>query len=371
MIIGIDIMDLQLAHTGQRTTLEEICREFQSGTYSEHQFHYFQPSIPFYTGKNKLRVIFRHIRFHYWKQIQLPLKAWRKKCDIVYCNDFFAPLVHLNFKVVQIFHDASFYEHPELCNPIWLRLFRYLGIPAAKRSSFIIAPTNYAKNRIHQFIHLPIDKLITIYQAPKTLFPLSIAEEFPAHLRQLLHVPYILHVGVFEKRKNLPALIRAYKLLREAGYTQYKLVLVGKGNDKTYSDSTAEVMDAIQKTNLEKEVILTGYLSDKDLALIYARAFMYVFPSVNEGFGIPILEAFRFGLPVLVANNTCLPEVGGDAVLTFNPFNDQEICAQMKAVIDDPSLRQSLIQKGQQRLTFFSWKKTAAALLETCKKALE
>lgn len=369
MVIGIDVRDLQTARTGQRTTLEEICRQFQSGLYPEHQFHFLQPASTPYTGRNKIRLVFEHIRLHYWKQVQLPLKAWRRKCDIVYCNDYFAPLIHLNFKVVQIFHDALFFEHPEQHNRIWWRLFLYLAIPAAKRSAFVVTPTHHAREKVHYYTRIPLDKLVTIYQGPKTLHAVA-AKALPDHLKQLESHPYILHVGVFEKRKNLPALIRAYKLLRDAGYTQYKLVLVGKGNGKIYSDSTEDVMEAIRSTGLEKEVILTGYLSNEELALVYEKAFLYVFPSINEGFGIPILEAFRFQLPVLVANNTCLPEVGGDAVLSFDPFNEQEIYTCMKTVIDTPSLRASLVQKGQQRLSFFSWEKTASQLLETFKKAM-
>ena len=110
-----------------------------------------------------------------------------------------------------------------------------------------------------------------------------------------------------------------------------------------------QVYRTIQQNNLEKHVILPGYVSDEELGLVYANAFMYIFPSYNEGFGIPILEAFRFGLPVLVADNTCLPEVGGTAVLTFNPFEVDDIYEKMKMVIDDDLLRRKLKKDGLER----------------------
>ena len=182
---------------------------------------------------------------------------------------------------------------------------------------------------------------------------------------------YILHVGVMEKRKNLPALINAFKQLRESGHTELKLVLVGKGNGKTFSDDTEQIKEAIQKNNLENHVILTGYLPDEEVGIIYRHAFMYVFPSINEGFGIPIMEAFTFNLPVLVADNTCLPEVGGDAVITFDPFNEQDICTKMKQVLDDEQLRIKLIEKGQQRLQQFTWEKAAEKLMVVFKQAYD
>jgi glycosyltransferase involved in cell wall biosynthesis len=97
---------------------------------------------------------------------------------------------------------------------------------------------------------------------------------------------------------------------------------------------------------------------------------MYVFPSINEGFGIPVLEAFSYGLPVAVANNTCLPEVGGNAVLQFNPFDTDDIAKKIMTLLDDAELRKDMISKGQERLKLFSWQNTAVKLIEVFKKAI-
>jgi glycosyltransferase involved in cell wall biosynthesis len=117
-------------------------------------------------------------------------------------------------------------------------------------------------------------------------------------------------------------------------------------------------------------VVLTGYLRDEELSHLYKNALMYIFPSINEGFGIPILEAFKHDLPVLVANNTCLPEVGGNAVLKFNPFDTDDITLKIKMVLDNIDLRKDMINKGQERLKDFSWQKTAVKLVEVFKKAV-
>ncbi|WP_158559331.1 glycosyltransferase family 4 protein [Deminuibacter soli] len=350
--------------------MEETCRQFKSGAYSNHTFHFFDTSLPVYSGRNKALLLLSHLQMQFWKQVTLPFKAWRKKCDILFCNDYFTPLVTPGFKTVQVFHDAFFFEYPQHYNRIWLVMFKLLALPAARRCKYVVVPTNYARERVHHFTRIPKEKLVTIFEGPKTFPVTDTATALPAQLQGAQNCRYILHVGVMEKRKNLPALIKAYKMLLNEGYTGYKLVLVGKGSGKTHSDSAGEVAELIKILQLEQHVLVPGYLTNEELAHAYAHADMYVFPSVNEGFGIPVLEAFRFNLPVLVANNTCLPEVGGDAVLTFNPFDEKDICNKIKLVIDTPALKEQLQLKGKERLALFSWEKAAAELFEVFKMAV-
>src|SRR6478609_5779890 len=163
MVIGVDIRDLRLARTGQKTTLEEICKQFSLLENKPHKFYFFDASFPVYTGRNKFRLMLEHIRQQLWKQIILPIKAWQKKCDIVYCNDYFVPFIHLNYQTVMLFHDALFFEHPEYSNPIWLKLFKHIALPAAKRAAFIITPTHFAKERVQHFTGIAAEKIIPIY----------------------------------------------------------------------------------------------------------------------------------------------------------------------------------------------------------------
>lgn len=316
-------------------------------------------------------LITEHIRQQLWKQIALPYKAWRKKCDIVYCNDYFAPYIHLNYTTVQLFHDAFFFEYPEYCNRIWLQLFKRIAIPAAKRSAFIITPTEYARRRVQHFTGIAPEKIIAIHQGPKTIPVAQNTVTIPDWLPTHKGLPYILHVGVLEKRKNLTSLLKAFHLFQQAGNTSFKLVLAGKGNGKIHSDDTAHILSTIQELQLQDEVIMPGYLPDELLHTVYKNATCYVFPSVNEGFGIPVLEAFQFGVPVMVANNTCLPEVGADAVLTFDPYNVEEMAQKMQTLAHDTALQKTLVEKGHQRLKDFSWEKTATLLMEVFEKAIK
>lgn len=370
IIVGIDIRDLRIAKTGQKTVLEELCNYLKKNEDPQFKFIFLDSSIPIYSGKNKARLMLEHILFQYWKQIILPIKAFIKGCDIVFCGDYFAPLIRLRFKTMVTFHDAFFFEYPSHYNKLWLKIFHLFAVSAARKCAYVVTVSNFARQQIHTYSGIPLDKLVTIYNSPKQLPEILEQETISHDLQVLTNYPYILHVGVLEKRKNIPRLIEAFRLLCKNGNNTYRLVIVGKGNGKLYSDDTAQIEDAIEKSGVKDRIICTGYLTTQELAYVYQHADMYVFPSFNEGFGIPILEAFQYNLPVLVANNTALPEVGGDAVLGFDPYNTDEMYRVIHQLIQDPLLRESLISKGKERLASFSTAKTAEGLKTLFKKSL-
>jgi glycosyltransferase involved in cell wall biosynthesis len=366
--VGVDIRDLRVAKTGQKTVWEELCKQFAHYKDSSIEFIFIDDrgSIP--TGKKKWQIIWGHIRYQYWKQVLLPWKAWRNGCDIVFCGDYFVPLIQPGFRTIEIFHDAFFFEYPEHYHTLWRKLFHWIAMPGARKCSSIMVTTQYARQQVHQHTGIPLDKLIPIQPGPKT-FP-AVAATVPAAIQDIIATPYILHVGVMEKRKNLPMLIKAFDLYCAQGDQQRRLILAGKGNGKKDSDDTLAIEAAIAQSPYKDRIICTGYLSDALVALLYQQADLYVFPSMNEGFGIPVLEAFHFQVPVLVANNTCLPEVGGDAVLAFDPTKPAALAALMNKVLQDKSLQQEMIKKGSERLKDFSWEVAAQKLIALFKQTV-
>lgn len=371
LIIGVDIRDLQIAKTGTKTYLEELCKEFKKLDNNEQRFHFIDSNIPVYTGKNKLFTLLEHLRYQLWKQLTLPLKALSKGCDIVFCTDNVVPLVHLGYKTIPVFHDAFFFENPEHYGKLWLWLYKLTAIPAAKRSPFVITPSEYAKKQINYFTQIANEKLIVIHEGPKELSNNeNINDVNPLNQFPLLKDNYILHVGTMFKRKNIPALISAFGKIKNIGYPNLKLVLAGSTSPANVESDHTQILLAIEKNNLQEDVIFTGYLSDKALAQLYKNALIYVFPSLNEGFGIPVLEAFQHDLPVLIANTTSLPEVGGNAALPFNPFDVDDIYIKIKTVVDNPELRESMIIKGRERLKQFSWEKAALELVDVFRRAI-
>lgn len=368
--IAVDIRDLKIARTGTQTYLSELCREFRLLANDDTQFFFFDTALPIYRGEKKLLKLVEHVRYQIWKQIVLPLKAWLKGCDIIFCTDNYVPLLNLGYKTVPVFHDAFFFENPEHFNKYWLWLYRKLAIPAAKRSPIVVTPTYYARKQIHFYTGIRLENLVVIYEGPKSLKKNITKENMNntftnslAHFN-LQNEQYILHVGVMNKRKNIPALIRAFKQLKNKRPSMLKLVLVGHFDQKIHSSDYEEIMKAVHEGDFKEDIVFPGYLSNEELSIIYAQALMYVFPSINEGFGIPILEAWSFNLPVLVANNTCLPEVGGEAVLPFDPFDTNDIALKMESIYSKTELRHQLIEKGHRRLKEFTWKKAAESLIK-------
>jgi glycosyltransferase involved in cell wall biosynthesis len=368
IVIGIDIRDLRLAKTGTKTYLEELCKAFKEVESENCYFRFLDSSLPVYTGNSKLGKYLEHFNYQLWKQVLLPFEALRNRCDILFCTDNFVPLIHLGYKTVPVFHDAFFFENPEHYGKLWLKLYHLTAIPAARRATFIVTPTVYAQQQLHKYTGIPLDKLKVVHEGPKSME--ASAQSDVVSRYNLQSANYILHVGSMFKRKNIPALIHAFKKLKEDTKSTVKLVLAGSQSSNKDSNDFSSILDAIKKTALEGEVILTGYLTDTELASIYASALMYVFPSTNEGFGIPILEAFKYKLPVLVANNSSLPEVGGDAVITFDPFDITDICSKMKIVLENITLRNKLSLKGQQRLRSFSWVKSSLQLIALFKESI-
>ena len=360
--IGLDIRDLRIAKTGSKTYLEEIYNQFKSNNY-DCDFIFFDTHFPVYTGRYKFLKLIEHFRFILWKQLILPIKANLNKCDILFCTDYFVPYFTPGFKAIPVFYDAFFFEYASHYNSQWLTLFKVLGVGAAKKAPFVVTITEYTRNRISHFTGIDPEKIKAIHLAPKKM---AVAEPEPGY-SPTFNIPttkFILHVGTLEKRKNLVRLIEAFHLLRQSGHKDYSLILVGQPSPKVDMDDSIAIKEIIERLELQNYVLSPGYASDQDLAYFYKYAEIYAFPSINEGFGVPVLEAFHHKLPVIVSDNTCLPEVGGEAVLCFDPFNVEDICKKMTELIVNDALRLELIQKGSERLKKFSWEKNTEELIK-------
>jgi glycosyltransferase involved in cell wall biosynthesis len=365
--VCIDIRDLRIAKTGAKTYLEEICKELKKG-HPDFTFRFIDTWLPVYRGNNKLLKAVEHIRFLGWKQITLPLICYSRSCDILYCTDYFLPLLKLNFKTAVVFYDAFFWEYPDQYNRFWLMLLEAFGVTAAKKADAVITISEYSKNQIVKYVGINADSIHAIHLAPKSSIQLITNSRQPDLLTgKEPEKKYILHIGVLEKRKNLLNLIKAFSLLLKDGFEDYYLVLVGNKVTKTKIDDSENIIKLIQELGLQEKIIMPGFITDEELAFYYKNASLYAFVSINEGFGLPILEAFQHHLPTLISNNSCLPEVGGDAVITCNPFDEHDIKEKMRSVILDKSLQKELIDKGNKRLEKFSWQRTTGELLDVFK----
>ena len=299
IVICIDTRDLRIAKTGARTYLEEICKELKKG-HPGFRVYFIDTFLPVYTGKNKIFKIIEHIRFFFWKQFSLPVICFTKGCDILYCTDYFLPFIKLNFKTAVVFYDAFFWEYPDQYNKLWLFLLQNIGVPAARKANAIITLSEHSKKQIARFVGIAADKIHAIHLAPKSSTRKLSVKDAPIDPNK----KYILHIGVLEKRKNLLNLIKAFDLLMKEGFNDYYLVLVGNRVAKSKINDSENIDQLITVLGLQEKVILPGFISDEQLAFYYKNARLYTFVSINEGFGLPVLEAFQNDLPTIISNNS-------------------------------------------------------------------
>ena len=360
--IGIDTRDLKLATTGTKTYLSELLKSIKNTNVEHYSILEFGSIWKPYWGKNIIGKIYEHINFFIWKQFTLPLKSLLSNSDLLICTDYYLPLLKIKAKHIVVFHDALIFDHPSYYHPAWLKWFKFISLNAAKKADAIIVPSVFSLSRLSIFLPLLKEKMHVIYQGPKTIeqrIAPSLATQ--TALDNIGNIPFLLHVGGLEKRKNIPFLIKALHEVRKS--KNIKLLLVGRPNPKIYNNSYQEIIETIKNLNLENDVHFTGYVPDEDLPFIYKRAMAYILPSTYEGFGIPILEGFQYHLPVIVANNSCLTEIGGEAVSTFSPFHLNQLVDRINELLENSTYRNSLVEKGNHRLTHFNWDKSASDYL--------
>lgn len=367
--LGIDLRDLRTAVSGQKTYLEEMVRALETFRGPDLELVFFQYSPDVYTGKVWWKKLLEHGRLHWYKQVTLAYRAWRAGVDVLFTSDYFVPYFRFGFKTVTVFHDAFFFENPEHYSPLFLRFFHRVAVPSARRCARIVVPSEHVRRKLAGLLGVNAEKLVTIYEAPKSLHrrpPNPLFETECLAGWQLASGVYLLHVGMLNKRKNLPCLIRAFAQVL-VSFPHLKLVLAGSFDTTPHINGEQEIRQTVSELKLEGRVVFTGYLSDEALAVLYRHASLYVFPSTNEGFGLPVLEAFLHDVPVLVASNSCLPEIGGAAVLGFDPFDHKGLAEKIIGLLSNPETCGQMRLEGRRRLADFSWQKAATQLVGLCR----
>jgi len=287
--------------------------------------------------------------------------------DIFWSPHFNFTSLSIKTKKVITVHDLSFLRYPEFFSVRKNFWHKALGVKRILQTADkIIAVSENTKNDIIELTGVSQDKVQVIYSgnnAVKREFTSQETEEF--FNKHKLSGRLMLYLGTIEPRKNISGLIAAYNELRlkNESLADVKLIMAGANgwkNKKIYSEW--------KNSPYQNDIIFLGYISQKEKKILYSKSVVFVYPSFYEGFGFPPLEAMTYGLPVVCANVSSLPEVVGDAALMINPFKPEEISGALKLILSDESLRQTLIKKGFARVTNFSWEKTAQEYLKVFKE---
>ena len=301
-----------------------------------------------------------------WEQLLFPNLVRDSGIDLLHSMHYTRP-ISLPCKSVVTFHDMTFFLSPELHT--WARRIYFPKImkTSARRADQLIAVSNSTRNDLIKILNVDPHRVSTTQLGVTPGYmPIDDDVEKQRIIKKYgLPEKFILYVGLVEPRKNLQILIQAYKRLREDD-SKYVLILVGR-----FGWMHEEVVNQVRELNLEDAVRFLGYVPQQDLPLIYNLASLFVYPTLYEGFGLPVLEAMACGVPVITSNISSLPEIVGEAGL-LTPVNDLETLYQtMVRALTDKSLRQDLISKGIKRAAEFSWSKTALLTLQVYQRAMQ
>lgn len=293
-----------------------------------------------------------------WEQFPLRDQLRDLSIDVLHSPHYTMPLRSKCASVVT-FHDMTFFMFPEMHQFYRKFFFRMMIRRSAQRAKAIIAVSDSTRRDILRLLNTDAGKVFTVHSGVAPHFrPIDDAGAL-ARLRGSYHLPekFILYVGELERRKNVPALVQAFKSLVDQGLP-HALVIVGpKG--WMYN----RLCQALASLDLTARVVFTGYVPEDELPLFYNAADLFAFPSIYEGFGLPVLEAMACGVPVVTSNVSSLPEIVGDAGILVDPRNVSALADAMLRILKDADLRRELSRRGRERAALFSWQRTAQETL--------
>jgi len=269
------------------------------------------------------------------------------------------------------FHDLILCKYPEYFNndDEYQNFMSYMKM-GLMFSDRIIAISEHAKKDVMSMFNVPDNKIDVIYHGiDMGKFKWIRDEKALLNFRKKYDLPgkYILYLGTDYPHKNLKNLLIAFSLLlKESGFADTYLVLAGNSYTRDKGKYLKEYIIPVKKN-----VINIGYINDDEISLLYNASNLFVFPSLHEGFGFPVLEAFSCGVPVICSNATSLPEIAGDAAYMVDATDPKQISEAMKIVLEDSHLRKNLVQKGLKRVSEFTWERCARETLGTYEKALD
>jgi Glycosyltransferase len=302
-----------------------------------------------------------------WEQFTLPTLIRQRHIDILHSPVNVLPerLPRQCAGIITL-HDLAFLRYPQTLTRAKRLYHQTLTVHSIKRATMIIAVSESTKRDTHELIGIPNERIQTIYTCIDKRFTNVLNTEEVQKFRgeHGLSAGFILYLGTLEPRKNISTLIDAYARLRKEHGRTEKLVLAG-GKGWLYNDIFAKV----QQLGLEQEVLFPGFIADKEQPLWYQAASVFAYPSLYEGFGIPVAEALACGTPVVTSNVSSLPEAGGENALCVDPYDSGALSAALLRTLTDEALRTACRKQAPQIAQKFSAASMAEKTLATYERA--
>ncbi|MEI6575320.1 MAG: glycosyltransferase family 1 protein [Bacteroidota bacterium] len=305
-----------------------------------------------------------------WEQFALARAAREAGCEILHCTSNTAP-INTSIPLVVTLHDiiymeSSYFQILEGSGTPYQKFgnaYRRMVVPRIVQSSRkIITVSHFEKNRIGEFFGIQGDpRLTAVYNGVSEHFkPVSDLSEL-SRVKEKYRLPerYFFFLGNTDPKKNTKGTLKAYSEFVKKTGSDIQLVMLDYDGA-----ALIKILTDIGDPGLISRIKLTGYVVNTDLPAIYSQCELFLYPSLRESFGIPMLEAMACGAAVITSNTSSMPEVAGDAALIVDPFKPEEITAAIIKLIEDKSLKESFVQKGYVQAAKFSWKAMAENVLE-------
>jgi glycosyltransferase involved in cell wall biosynthesis len=300
-----------------------------------------------------------------WMQCMLPSEITRLGINICHYTNSIAPLYHTTPYVVTIY-DMTLNLLPRQ-HPFRKQLIvRPIVALAARRAQRVITISEQARADIARLLHIPYANILVTPAAVDPMIQhMDLPEQQRVRNKYRINRPFVLFVGTIEPRKNLARLVAAWAQLRKNSRIVHQLVLVGG-----HGWHDAPIFQQIASSGFAEDIRLTGYVPREDLAGLYSAADAFAFPSLAEGFGLPVIEAFACGTPTLISDTPALIETAAGAAMTCDPYSIAAIARGLEQILTDQALRYRLHELGILRAQHFSWHRTAELTIEVYQQAL-
>ncbi|RYZ25217.1 MAG: glycosyltransferase family 1 protein [Chitinophagaceae bacterium] len=336
--------------------------------YPQHRFHFFfdRPfDESFIFSSNVTAHILtppaRHpLLWKYWFDIKVSSRLKKIKADV-----FFSPdgQCSLSTKVPQciVVHDLGFLHYPEGYKKSHLHYYKHYTPWFVKKAKSVLTVSNFSKQDIINRYQTEEVKINIVYNGIKESFsPIGFEEQNPVKDKYTSGTEYFLYAGAIHPRKNLINLLKAFSKFKKRLQSSMKLVLAGR-----LAWKNNEFLELLKTYKYKDDVVLTGYLEESELTRLMASAYAFVYPSLFEGFGVPVVEAMKCGVPVLTSKASSMEEISEGVALYFDPQNIDDMADKLMRIYKDEDGRRALIEKGLLVAKKYSWEKTADAVWES------
>jgi len=306
--------------------------------------------------------------YPYWEQVKLPQKVKEYNVQLLHCTSNTAPLKP-GVPLVLTLHDIIYLERLDLKKGTWYQrlgnLYRRWNVPKIVPScAAILTVSAFEQKRIEQHFKLPKDQVKVVYNSVGDHFKSNAEAVDLVKIKVKYELPekFIFFLANTDPKKNLRGVLKALAILQAQGKLSIPLVMLD-----FKEEYLMEILQEIGAAELRSMIHIIGYVPNKELPYFYQLSTVYLYPSLRESFGIPILEAMACGTPVITSNTSSMPEVAGNAAILIDPFDPQTIADAILTLENNVQLRENLIDKGLLRAQQFSWSKTAKMVMKIYK----